>query len=150
MKLINGGLDNIDIYKLDFKEFLKIINIDLLLNSIKKRNFTECLKDTIGNIKYNWTLNSIELLLKNTFYSKNKFTEKEFKEIDNLRLLFKNKISKDNCSDNQKNIRDNQIKNNPLESSNLISDARSERIIASGIDTWASKQNGLTNRNSFI
>ena len=148
--MINGGLDNIDIYKLEFKEFRKIINIDLFLNSLKKKNFIECLKETIENVKYNWTLNSIELLLKNTFYSKNKFTEKEFKEIDNLRLLFKNKISKDNCSDNQKNIRDNQIKNNPLESSNLISDARSERIIASGIDTWASKQNGLTNRNSFI
>lgn len=142
---MNGELKEFDPFKLEFKEFCKIINLDLFLNSLKKNIFIGSLSQTIKAIKYNWAHNSIDLLLKNIFYSKNKFSEKEFKEVVNLRNSFKNKISKDNSLDNQKNIRDGQIKNTPLESSNQVSDARSERIITSGIDTWTSKQNGLSN-----
>lgn len=134
-----------DFYNLEFSEFSNFLDLDLFLNSLKKKIFLDILDKSIKNVKYNWALNSLEILMKNIFYNKNKFSEKEFKEIENLRILFKNKSIKDNNTDNQRLLRDNQIKNNPLESSNSVSDARSERIITGGLDTWTSKQTGLSN-----
>jgi len=39
---------------------------------------------------------------------------------------------------------DEKIKNNPLESYNKVSDGRSERLVESGLGTWAAKQTGIS------
>lgn len=144
-KIFNEFILEKNIYLIDYKEFSNKIKINLFVNSLKRKIFIESLKQTIKITKNQWAFNSIELLFKKVFYSKSKFLEAEFKEIENLKNLLKQKISKINHFDSNGKLRDEKIKNNPLESAHQVSDARAERIMSSGIDTWASKQNGLSN-----
>ena len=146
IKIIENNEDNpdYDIYS-DNIEYIKgIIDFDLFNNTLKKNIYIDCIKQALNNIRYKWASVSVDNILRISYYDKNKFSESQFKELEYTNNRVKNKLVIDNNLDNTRIFRDEKIKSNPMESYHHVSDARAERTVISGMDTWSSKQNGLT------
>lgn len=150
VNILEGNCKGEDIYTNEFNEITNKIDIDSFINCIKKKIFISSLKQSLANMKLKWAFPSIDNIIKLCFYSKNKFSESEFKEIENVNNIFKNKIVTNNNLESSRIYRDEKIKNNPLESSHQVCDARAERTVISGLDTWASKQTGLSNNEKMF
>ncbi len=145
LNILEGNCHNIDLYTMDINKILdEKIDFDNLIFTLKKKIFISSLKISLQNMRLKWAFSSIENILKACFYSKNKFSVEEFKEIEQMNSTFKNKLITTNNLDNSRIYRDEKIKNNPLEASHKVTDARSERTVVSGLDTWTTKQSGVS------
>ena len=143
VNILEGNCEGEDIYTCEFNEIIDKIDTKSFINCIKKKILIGSLNQSLANMKLKWAFPSIDNIIKLSYYSKNKFSESEFKEIENINNIFKNKLVTNNNLDSTRIYRDDKIKNNPLEASHQVTDARAERTVVSGLDTWASKQNGL-------
>ena len=150
INILEGNSEDIDVYVTDIENIIINLDLDSFLSHLKKKIYVSSLKQSLGNMKFKWAFPSIDKIIKLTYYSKNKFSKSEFKEIENINNIFKNKLVSNNNLDNTRIFRDEKIKNNPLEASHQVTDARSERTVVSGLDNWASKQNGLNNGQLFL
>lgn len=150
VNILEGNCEGEDIYSNGMNKILNKTDIDSLINCLKKKIFISSLKQSLANMKLKWAYPSIDNIIKLCYYSKNKFSEIEFKEIENINNIFKNKLVSANNIENTRIYRDEKIKNNPLEASHKVTDARSERTVFSGLDTWASKQTGLSSGKMLL
>lgn len=148
--IIEGNMDSYDIYVNTINEIFEKLNLDGIVDNLKKIIYISCLRQSLDNMRLKWAYPTIDNILKLTFYSKNKLSEEQFKEIEKINNIFKNKLVSTNNFENRSIIRDEKIKNNPLEAYHQVTDARAERTVISGMDTWTSKQNGLTYGKLFL
>lgn len=150
VNILEGNCEGEDIYAAEMNEILNKVDVESSINCIKKKIFIGSLRQSLANMKLKWAYPSIDNIIKLCFYSKNKFSQSEFKEIEAINNIFKNKIVTSNNLESSRIYRDEKIKDNPLEASHQVTDARSERTVVSGLDTWASKQTGLSYGKMFI
>ncbi len=150
VNILEGNCEQQDIYTKEMNEIMNKIDTESVINCLKKRIFISSLKQSLANIKLKWAFPSIDNIIKLSYYSKNKFSESEFKEIENINNNSKNKQVTNYNLEKSRIYRDEKIKNNPLEASHQVTDARAERTVVSGLDTWASKQTGLSSGKMFL
>ncbi len=116
------------------------INTTLLITSLKRLFLFECLKQAFTYHKFKWALPSINSLVTKIYLDKQSLiSETQIVNIDNMITILRS-----NTNNNTVVNPDDKIKTTPLESYHAVSDARTERIIETSLDTWQSKQMGLT------
>jgi len=150
VNILEGNCEGKDIYSEEVNDIFEKLDFESVTFSLKKKIFLNSLKQSLNNMKLKWAYPSIDNILKLSYYSKNKFSESEFMEIEKINNVFKNRLVAKNNMEYSTSFRDSKIKNNPLEASHQVTDARAERTVVSGIDTWSSKQNGLTYGKLFL
>ena len=64
--------------------------------------------------------------------------------------IMKNNTGSNSLLDNKRQLMDEKIKNNPLDSYYKVSDARSEITVLGDGSKWEAKQSGLTSSKMFI
>jgi hypothetical protein len=124
---------------------LNNLNLDLLTTTIKRKYLFDCLRQSFQSYKQKWAFSTISNLLKKLYKEKNKFSENEYKEIENMIDIMNNKITSNISLDSNRSILDNKIKTNALHASHVVTDSRSEKFVTG--DTWQLKQAGLSNKS---
>jgi hypothetical protein len=169
LKFIEEKYDLLDIYdpeqqeEKEFHNFRSLIDseeifekpnshleIDFpILNTYLLRKFIfESIKFSASRSKEKWALPMINSLLKKVYLEKNKFSPEHLEEVGDIINNIKN--NKNELLDLNRTTRDGKIKNNPLEASHRVTDARTEQMVAGGFDKWEAKQSGLTYGKMFI
>lgn len=141
-----------------FQDFISIIennpnnliNYDLIYLYLMRKFIFECIKQSYYTNKSKWAISSMNILLKKIYLEKEKLTNSQSEELDQMINSLKNKGNIINQSELSRTLIENKIKNNPSESYYQVTDARAEQTIDSGIDTWQSKQCGLSSGKMYI
>jgi hypothetical protein len=145
--------DENDIYltsSLDEYIYKNNINLEYFKVAIERDLLFDVLRRAFEYHKYKWAVTSISSLFTKLLLERTKLSSEQFEELESMIGVIKNKSYKSNSLQNQRDLRDEKIKNTPLEAWHRVTDARSEVFVGSGLDKWGAKQMGLTSDKMFI
>lgn len=149
----------IDIYQntnIPIKQFFNAIEITeqhvLTLQNAIRRNFLfDEIKKAFSFYKTKWAYSSINTILTKLYLEYNsKFNSDQLDQLTAMINIIKNKSSSISLVDSRVSLRDEKIKNNPLEAYHQVTDARVEKVVDSGLDKWTMKQSGLSEGKMYI
>jgi len=126
------------------------LNTIMLFTGLKRRFLSNCFKECFKMSSYKWALPSINCLLKKAYLEREKLNQKQFEEIESMVNILNNKNSSLFNLSNTRALNDRNIKNNPLEASHKVTDAREEKMVEYSVDKWQAKQSGLTYGKLFM
>jgi len=132
----------------DFSVIFK--NIECLCQALKRRFVFDSFKQAFPLHKSNWASAPINALFKKAYIEKVRFNESQNAELENMINLMKNSAGINLVLDSKRQIMDEKIKNNPLESYYKVSDARSEITVMDNGGKWEAKQGGLTASKMYM